>query len=129
MYKRVVLEGEVVHGKRLGSELGFPTANVAFRDESVQKGVYAVVVRIDGKTYRGVANIGKRPTVSENGEMWAEVNIFGFDKNIYGKTISIETVAFIRPEEKFATIEDLKRAILSDVRTAESVFCKMTQSQ
>lgn len=129
MNKRVVLEGEVVHGRRLGSEIGFPTANIVFRDESVEKGVYAVLVTMDGKSYRGVANIGKRPTVALDGELWAEVNIFGFDRDIYGKKIRVETVAFIRPEKKFDSVEDLKRAILSDVRTAGEIFYKMSQSQ
>lgn len=129
MDKKVVLEGEVVHGRRLGSEIGFPTANIVFRDESVEKGVYAVLVTMDGKSYRGVANIGKRPTVALDGELWVEVNIFGFDRDIYGKKIRVETVAFIRPEKKFDSVEDLKRAILSDVRTAGEIFYKMSQSQ
>lgn len=109
------LSGEVLHGKRLGRKLGYPTANLYFGEDSVipKYGVYAVKVTLDGKCYTGVANVGVRPTVDGEG-VNAEVHVIDFDGDLYSKTIRVEFIEFIREEKKFSDIEELKAQIEKD---------------
>ena len=115
---------EVIHGKQLGRTLGFPTANQRFPlDRLVPKfGVYAVRVRVDGKTYDGVANVGVRPTVENTVCANCEVYILNFKGNLYGKTVTTEFHAFLRPERHFSDIRALVTAVQNDIRSAEQYF-------
>ena len=109
--------GKVVRGKQLGRELGFPTANIE-TDEKEKlippAGIYAVWVNIDDQKYGGMLYIGDRPTLQDAGGQSIEVNIFEFNKDIYGKTIRIDLVDFIRDDEKFSHLEELKSALAKD---------------
>ena len=113
--------GTVVEGRRLGRTIGFPTANLSAHNEQFPpNGVYAVdVLRNGDAARRGVANIGVRPTVAEAGaERVLEVHIFDFDKTIYACDIEIAFRRFLRPEQKFASLEALREQIARDVQAA-----------
>lgn len=112
----VVITGRVEQGNRIGRKLGFPTANISISNKpDVRDGVYAVKVRTpDGEFFQGMANIGTRPTVTESKKRFLEVNIFGFGDDLYGKTIDVELLAYIREERTFASVEELKEQIEKD---------------
>ena len=119
------LSGRVVHGKRLGRELGFPTANI--KPESQLKlipaaGVYAVEAELSGHIYKGMLNIGKRPSVSNNGLQTIEVHLFDFDHSIYNETIKIIFKKRFRNEEKFDSIEILKKRLEEDKKEIQQYF-------
>ena len=116
--------GTVVLGKKLGSSIGFPTANVQLHNltQLPRFGVYAVRVHIDKKTYLGCLNIGINPTVEANLETKIEIHILEFDKNIYDKDISFELIEFIRDEKKFGSIDDLTAQIQLDVDKIKNNF-------
>lgn len=111
-----LLNGTVVHGDKRGKELGFPTANIQpeISSKIVPKiGVYATWVRVDGKYYCGMMNIGERPTFEESSYS-IEVHIIDFNKDIYGKEIQIQFVERIRDELKFMGKEELISQLNSD---------------
>jgi riboflavin kinase/FMN adenylyltransferase len=116
--------GTVVRGKRLGSSIGFPTANVQLHNltQLPRFGVYAVRVHIDKKTYLGCLNIGINPTVEANLDTKIEIHILEFDENIYDKDISFELIEFIRDEKEFESIDDLTAQIQLDVDKIKNNF-------
>jgi riboflavin kinase/FMN adenylyltransferase len=116
--------GTVVIGKRLGSSIGFPTANVQLHNltQLPRFGVYAVRVHIDKKTYLGCLNIGINPTVEANLDTKIEIHILEFDEIIYDKDISFELIEFIRDEKKFGSIDDLTAQIQLDVDKIKNNF-------
>ncbi len=114
--------GTVIEGRRLGRTLGFPTANV--RPESEQlppNGVYAVRVLIDGKSHAGIANVGVRPTVSNEGvQRLVEVHLFDFSGDLYDCDIEVFFGRFVRPEQKFPDLDALRAQITSDVASVRA---------
>jgi riboflavin kinase/FMN adenylyltransferase len=111
------ITGIVVKGKQLGRTIGYPTANIFVEDKDklIPKiGVYAVNVVVEGKRYKGMLNVGLNPTTDTDNTIKIEVNIFDFDKEIYGEAIKVEFVKWIRNEEKFANLEELKNALAND---------------
>ncbi|MDD5422960.1 MAG: bifunctional riboflavin kinase/FAD synthetase [Candidatus Omnitrophica bacterium] len=119
--------GTVVSGSRIARALGYPTANVNPHHEAVPPaGVYAVTVRLGRKTYRGVLNIGVRPTFygSRDEETAIEAHIFGFTGNIYGRDLEISFVKKIRDELKFSDRGELMRRIRQDVTAAKKLLYK-----
>jgi len=127
-------EGEVVHGNKLGRQLGYPTANLKIHDEEKiipGDGIYAVYVNserskvnkenfpaissfpIDHSLLKGMMSIGFRPTVDGKKRV-IEVNIFDFDKEIYGDTLRVYVKKYLRPEEKFNSLEELVKKIGED---------------
>ena len=112
------LYGEVVHGKHLGGRvIGFPTINQQIPGNKLVPvfGVYASRVYIDGCYYRGISNLGKKPTIQGSHETGLETHILGYNGDLYGRDIRTELLYFIRPEEKFSNIEDLKKQIQNDI--------------
>ncbi|TRZ66506.1 bifunctional riboflavin kinase/FAD synthetase, partial [bacterium] len=110
-------EGKVVYGDRRGQTIGFPTANIEPFDEFKlipKNGVYLVSVSISDKSYFGMMNIGVRPTIDKNGKIIIEVNIFNFDNNIYGKTVKIGFILFLREERKFGSLDELVMQLKKD---------------
>ncbi|MFA5404299.1 MAG: bifunctional riboflavin kinase/FAD synthetase [Ignavibacteria bacterium] len=102
--------GKVIYGDKRGSTIGFPTANIQQLSEYKlipKNGVYFVSVEVKGKRYFGMMNIGNRPTIAENKEIFMEVNLFDFDKNIYGETIRVDFIKFLRDEKKFSSLDEL----------------------
>ena len=117
------IEGVVRRGKQLGRTLGFPTANVFMADYvAPRKGVYATRTRLpDGRIVPGVANIGNNPTTGEV-ETRLEVWLFDFDEDLYGQVIETSLIAFLRPEEKFDSIETMVEQIRLDERQARAIL-------
>ncbi len=114
-------EGEIVHGKRLGRNLGFPTANIFPGKEKVLPpfGVYAAKAEVEGKTYNAVVNVGLNPTVEDGKNPKMEINLMDFNEDIYGKRIKISFFRIIRREKKFGNTDELKRQIEKDVKNAK----------
>lgn len=109
--------GEVVHGHEIGRKLGFPTANIKIEPTKLlpANGVYQVKVQINGLNYGGMMNIGSRPTV-DNGDISVEVFVDRFNGDLYGKELVIEIVKFIRGEQKFGSLEELKNQLALDLQ-------------
>lgn len=116
------LSGVVVAGNRIGRTLGFPTANMELYDplKAVPgNGVYQVDVSVCGNSYRGVCNIGVRPTIGSGGTRVIETHILNFNEDIYGIDIRISFLRYIRPERKFDSLEELKLRLQKDILAAE----------
>lgn len=106
---------EVVYGRQLGRTIGIPTINQTFPESFClpKFGVYAAEVTADGKKYRGVTNIGIKPTVGSDKPV-SETWILGYSGNLYGKSVDVRLLEFIRAERKFSSITELKEQILKD---------------
>ena len=116
------IEGVVEQGDRRGRTIGFPTANVALGEHLRPRfGVYAVRALVDGTWRDGVANLGKRPTVGKLQENF-EVHLFDFAGDLYGKTLRVALIDFIRPEMKFAGLDQLKAQIAADAQAARAIL-------
>ncbi|MEO1241690.1 MAG: bifunctional riboflavin kinase/FAD synthetase [Pseudomonadota bacterium] len=116
------VRGSIVEGQKLGRTLGFPTANMTLGDYiEPRRGVYAVTATLDGATYKGVANFGRRPTVGSDAPR-LETHLFDFDGDLYGKTIEIAFVDFIRDEKKFDGLDALKAQIEKDMTTSKETL-------
>ena len=113
------IDGKVIKGQRRGRKIGFPTCNLKLSNYAIPKlGVYAVKVKSKNFYKNGIANIGYRPTF--NGQnLLLETNIFGINKNLYNKEISINFKKFIRPEKKFRNLKHLKTQIKLDIKQAK----------
>ena len=118
------IAGIVAEGQRLGRTIGFPTANLPLgRRLEPARGVYAVTVRTpDGATHRGVANIGRRPTVNAGPESRLEVHIFDFAGDLYGQEIVVALHAYLRNEVKFAGLDALRAQIAQDAAEARRLL-------
>jgi riboflavin kinase/FMN adenylyltransferase len=114
--------GTVKAGEQLGRKLGFPTANLSAHSEQFPpNGVYVTEARLTGALYRGVANLGYRPTVTEGKpERLLELHLFDLNKDIYGEEVEVRFLRYLRPEQKFENIEALKAQIARDVEEARS---------
>ncbi|MEZ4909987.1 MAG: bifunctional riboflavin kinase/FAD synthetase [Saprospiraceae bacterium] len=120
-----LLSGRVVHGDKLGSKLGYPTANlqISEKDKLIpREGVYTVNAVVDGLTLEGMMYIGKRPTIAQQEFINIEVNLFDFNDNIYNKNIRIEILGFQRGDIKFENLEELKVQLAEDERNALSAL-------
>ncbi len=113
------INGKIIKGSKRGRKIGFPTCNLKLNNYILPRlGVYAVLVEIGNLKRRGIANIGYRPTF--NGQnLLLEVNIFGINKDLYNKEISVNFKKFIRPEKKFKDFETLKKQIKIDIIKAK----------
>ena len=120
---RYTLRGHVIHGAALGRKLGFPTANIE-PDEPMQllplNGVYEVTATLEGKQYKGVLNVGTKPTVTGEGHRTVELYIIDFEDNIYGCNIGVSFVRRLREERRFASLDELKAQIAKDVASVKN---------
>jgi riboflavin kinase/FMN adenylyltransferase len=121
------LSGKVLHGKKLGRTIGFPTINQRIlplfsKARPALRGVFAVTVRIGGVSYPGVACIGQRPTVCTNGTFLLETHIFNFRGSLYGQNVRVEFKAKIRDEKKFRNVMELQEAISRDMLEAKRIL-------
>ncbi len=117
------ISGKVVPGQQLGRTLGIPTANLLLQPELVPPkfGVYACRVEIDGKRYLAVTNVGTRPTVSGEG-ITVEPWILDFQGDLYGRQIDLDFYRFLRPEQKFGSLEELQSEIRRNARQTREWF-------
>ena len=118
-----ILTGKVVPGFQLGRKLGIPTANLMLPKELVvpKMGVYACIARVNGGRYPAVTNIGTRPTVAGIG-ITVETWILDYSGDLYGKEITLEFYQFIRPEQKFATLESMRQEIFRNAEDAREIL-------
>ena len=119
------ISGLVTKGDGIGREMSFPTANIEdLESAAIPHGVYAVLADLGGESFKGVANLGVRPTVmsSNNSKPKLEVHLFDFDRVIYGKILEISFVEYLREEKKFNSLADLKNQINDDVNVAKRMF-------
>jgi len=118
------ISGRVGYGQQLGRKLGVPTANIhLWRYRSPLHGVFAVTAIMKGQEiYQGVANVGVRPTVSGDQKPLLEVHLFDFADVIYGSIIEVVFHQKLRDEKKFASLDDLKTQLQSDINQAKTFF-------
>ena len=111
----IIIKGAVIRGQQLGRRMGFPTANIDAHDNRVENGVYRSMVRIGGRSYRAMTNVGLRPSVDGRTRL-LEAHIFDFNRDIYGETIQVELLDKIRDEKRFESIEELQRQLEIDAQ-------------
>ena len=116
--------GTVEHGHKLGRTLGFPTMNIAWPKRKIipPRGVYLCRAYIDGYGYNGIANVGVRPTVSNEEKVWLETFLFDYEADAYGKEVMVELIEFVRPEQKFENKEELKARVDKDIASGRQYF-------
>jgi riboflavin kinase / FMN adenylyltransferase len=120
-----LLRGFVIEGNKLGRTIGYPTANIFIEDQDKlipKNGVYAVYVYIEGERYKGMLNIGVRPTVTNDLRRTIEVHIFDFSQDIYGKTVRLELLTYMRAEVKFNGIDALIEQLKKDEIDARAIL-------
>ena len=119
------MQGTIVNGYQVGRKIGFPTANlqVDFSNKLIPAiGVYAVRVSVNGQNYKGMLNIGHRPTINNGTDLSIEVHILDFEGDIYNQPMRIEFVDFLRPEAKFQSVDELVLQIQKDKEAALQVL-------
>lgn len=116
--------GRVAHGDKRGRELGFPTANVQmFRKNTPVAGVFAVTLTgLDNREYRGIANVGTRPTVDGGAKAVLETHLFDFDSDIYGRYVEVHFKKKIRDEVRFPSLQALQTQIARDIEISRQYF-------
>ncbi|RYY40808.1 MAG: riboflavin biosynthesis protein RibF [Chitinophagaceae bacterium] len=109
-------EGGVIHGDKLGRTIGYPTANLSYLDDDkirMGEGVYAATATYEGRIIKGMLSIGKRPTLNDVIER-VEINLFDFDEAIYGARLRVEVRKYLRAQEKYPSLEELKAQLHRD---------------
>ena len=116
------IRAEVLHGKSLGQSWGFPTINQRFPKNMLvpRHGVYVTDCEIDGKHYRGITNVGTRPTVDSDAAVNCETYVLDFSEDVYGSLVTVSFLEYLRPEQKFESEDALREQIQKDVQAARS---------
>jgi len=111
--------GTVSEGRKLGRTLGFPTANLIIPETKIlpKKGVYFSKIMTPCGEFKGISNIGVKPTVDGEHQPGIETYIYDFTDDLYGEEIQVKLFEFIRPEKKFANVEELKEQVNKDIET------------
>lgn len=119
------IRGTVVHGNRIGRTLGFPTVNLLPEEKKLLPpcGVYLAKVAYDGKLYRAISNIGYKPTVTDERILGLESYLYDFDEEIYGEKIEVSLYEFMRNEQRFGSLEELKEQLKRDLKAGLDI-CK-----
>lgn len=114
------VQSEVIHGIQLGRTLGIPTINMELPAEKLlpPKGVYVTRLMIDGNFCTGVTNVGQKPTVNNTNKVSVETHILDYEGDLYGHTLCVSFLAYLRPEQKFASVEELKAQMERDIAAA-----------
>jgi riboflavin kinase/FMN adenylyltransferase len=117
------LSGCVTSGAGRGLELGFPTANLDIVPEQAlpADGVYATWVYINGKVYQSMTNVGKHPTF-DGDQRTVEVYVLDYHSDLYGRELKIDIMAQLRSEERFATVDELKKQITEDIKQGRAIL-------
>lgn len=118
--------GEVLHGKKLGRTLGFPTMNLIPPAEKLLPayGVYVTRTMVDGRLIDGITNIGRRPTVDSDGHISVETHLFDYEGELYGKQVEVQFLHFLRLEQKFLNVDELQDAMQQDLKNAKAILEK-----
>ncbi len=118
------ISGTVVHGRHLGTSLGFPTINLVPASEKIlpPNGVYTSIVRMGCCLYEGITNIGTRPTVTDDPQRVAETYLYGVDKDLYDLDAELSLLSFRRPEQRFPGIDALKAQLERDIQDGKAYF-------
>ena len=115
--------GKVIHGQKLGTKLGFATANIALKhNKNILRGVFCTEVLVKNKIYPSVTNIGIRPTIDKISNPVIEVHILDFNDTIYGQTIEVYFKSKVRDEQKFKNVDELISQIKKDILYARNFF-------
>lgn len=111
--------GEVIHGNHLGRTIGFPTMNQRIPEKKLTPsfGVYASRVLMDGEYYVGISNLGRKPTIEGKHKIGLETYLLDFGGDLYGRKLKTELLYYIRPEERFNSIDELTKQIHNDIET------------
>ena len=122
--RRYSMSGRVAHGEKLGRTLGFPTANIVLRRRPPLSGIFVVEAELEetGAVLRGVASVGRRPTVKENAAPLLEVHLFDWTDELYGRHLRVRFLSKLRDEEKYDGLAALGSAIGRDVAQAKDYF-------
>ena len=118
------LQGKVVAGHQVGRNIGFPTANIEIQKDKLLPacGVYVVRTKVDGSSYDGMLCIGHRPTLNNGDELSVEVNLFGFNGDLYGKEMSVNFVDRLRDEKSFSSVMALQQQLEQDALHAQNIL-------
>lgn len=118
------ITGKVMHGRKIGRTLGFPTTNMIPPDNKMlpPNGVYVSRTVIDGKYYPGMTNIGYKPTVGKDNHISIETYIYDFNRDLYGQEITVEILSYVRPEIKFDGIDELRNRMDADLAFGRKYF-------
>ena len=121
------LHGKVVTGHQVGRNIGFPTANIMVPKDKLLPacGVYAVRAMVNDSSYNGMLCIGHRPTLNNGDELSVEVNLFGFNGDLYGREMSVSFVDRLRDEQSFPSVEALQRQLEQDAFHAQDILSKV----
>lgn len=122
MQRRYFIDGIVEGGAQLGAKIGFPTANISSDKLMPAYGVYATLTRTPDGIYPSVTNIGTKPTIKHDNRVTIETNLLNTDKNLYGQPIRVYFVDYLRPEQEFQSVDQLKRQILKDANKAKRIL-------
>ncbi len=123
--------GTVVHGEKIGSKLGFPTANIQVENEFKlipKYGIYAATIQVEESIFQGLLYVGKRPSVSDLEEVRLEMHIFDYNEVIYGKEVLVELHQYLRADEAYDSLEDLKTQMLKDEEKARLFFTSFSST-
>ena len=117
------IEGIVIHGKRMGRTLGFPTANIDAETTAAEcaDGVYASQAEVGGQWYGAMSNLGRQPSVGGERRL-LETHLFGYEGDLYGKHIRVRLLQRIRGTEHYPTVEELQKAIARDAETIRQII-------
>lgn len=118
----ITIRGTVLHGKKIGRLIDMPTANIIpdIDISDLSLGVYFSRVAIDGIYYKGITNLGKKPTVQDSDTVNLETFIYDFDGDLYEKNIAVELLEFRRPEKKFNSFEELSAEMHKDLEAGRA---------
>lgn len=116
--------GVVTKGQQLGRTIGFPTVNIIPEEEKLlpPNGVYYTDAIVDGTKYKAITNIGTKPTVNGDSGITIETNLLDVSMDLYGKTLELQFFQFVRPEKRFASIEELKTAVEKDIESCRENY-------
>ena len=122
------IKSDVVHGKKLGRTIGVPTINMVLPSNKLlpPNGVYVTEVIVENEKYIGVTNVGCKPTVSDSNMIGVETYIIDFNQTVYGDSIVVSFLAYVRPEIKFHSVDDLKAQMVLDIEFARKYYKNVT---
>lgn len=125
------MSGEIIHGKNLGQKIGVPTINQTLPEGKIMPlpGVYCAVVTVDGREYQGIANVGSKPTVQRELIYGLETHLFDCNEDLYGKHAVTRLLHFVRPEQKFASVEELVVQLEQDKQYGRTYFASRGRNE